>query len=137
MDIKIKLNLIDKHKIFTIKAKYFPDQRIAIAKRGLRQKFSAKYVVDPDHIYHVKKGRRFEYVAYVDVATCQSKSIHANLPLDGEVKNKLDYLIEEKFWKSLIQQSKLPLSTILITLFAGCGLFYVIKEIILPIFGIK
>lgn len=66
----------------------------------------------------------------------ESKTIHTNDPVDGETKNILDYLIEEKFWKSLIAKTKLPLSTVVILLCAGGGIFYIIRDIVLPIFGV-
>ena len=65
----------------------------------------------------------------------ESKAIHTEDQIDGKMKNVLDYLIEEKFWKSLIAKAKLPLSTILILLFAGGGLFYFII-ILLRAFGL-
>ncbi|MCW4008978.1 MAG: hypothetical protein NWF09_09875 [Candidatus Bathyarchaeota archaeon] len=143
-NIKLKINLVDKRKIFPIKAQYDPETRIATAKRSLRQNFPSKFIIDPDHIYQQQtKRNKFEFVCYVDVATRQSIDtleahvIHSEKPINGNIKNTLDYLIEEKFWKSIIQKAKLPLSTVLIMLFAGCGIFYVIREILLPIFGVK
>ena len=140
--IKLKINLVDKRKIFQLKAKYDPETRLATAKRSLRQNFPSKFIIDPEHIYQQQKRNKFEFVCFVDVATRQSiephsHTIHKDAPIAGKTKNTLDYLIEEKFWKSLIQKAKLPLSTVLIMLFAGCGLFYLIREIILPIFGVR
>jgi hypothetical protein len=61
----------------------------------------------------------------------------SNKTIDGKTKNMLDYLIEERFWKSLIAKTKLPLSTVILLLFSGGGIFYLIKDIILPIFGVQ
>jgi hypothetical protein len=143
MSLKLKVFLVDKHRIFPIKAQYNPETRIAIAKRSLRQNFPSKFIVDPNHIYQEQKGKKFEFVCYVDIASRQSidtleaHAIHSEQAIDGKIKNTLNYLIEERFWKSLIQKTKLPLSTVLLLLFAGCGLFYLIREILLPIFGVK
>ncbi len=170
-NVNLKINLIDKKKIFPLKAKYNPETRLAQVHRSLTQIFPTRFEVNPDHIMHEIKGRHMGFVVFVDNAT--RKSIDAKIPkieavatedgktkteivevtekvevgvshaptvsegeIDGKTKNTLDYLIEEKFWKSLIAKAKLPLSTILILLFAGGGLFYLIRDIILPLFGV-
>lgn len=56
--------------------------------------------------------------------------------IDGKQKNTLDYLIEEVFWKSIIAKNKIPLSTILIMFMAGGGIFFLIRDLILPLFGV-
>jgi len=61
--------------------------------------------------------------------------MHDLKTLYNELKNMLDYFTERSYWDSLIKKGKLPVSTILILLTAGGGLFYLIRDIILPIFG--
>jgi len=167
--IKLKINLVDKRKIFPLKGKYDPETRLAQVKRGLRQTFPTRFQVDPDHIYTSIKGRRTEDVCFVDnasrksievervkvkttiedgiektekekvketVTAGESKPIHTDASVDGAMKNTLDYLIEEKFWKSLIAKAKMSLSTIIILLFAGGGVFYLLI-IILRAFGVS
>jgi hypothetical protein len=166
--INLKINLVDKRKIFPMKAKYNPETRLAQVQRGLRQMFPTRFQVDPDHIYESIKGKKSEAVCFVDnasrksievdkvktreiiedgkhrtetetikeiVQVGESKTIHSEDPVDGAMKNTLDYLVEEKFWKSLIAKAKLPLSTVLIVLFAGGGLFYLLI-ILLRAFGL-
>jgi hypothetical protein len=168
-NINLKINLVDKRKIFLLKAKYDPETRLAQVQRALRQTFPTRFQIDPDHIYQQLYGRGSEFVCFVDnasrhsieiekvktreiiedgkkttetskvkenVEVGESKMIHTDDPVDGEMKNTLDFLIEEKFWKSLIAKAKLPLSTIIILLFAGGGLFYFII-ILLRAFGMN
>lgn len=62
--------------------------------------------------------------------------MHDLKTLYQELKNMLDYFTERSYWDSLIKKGKLSISTILILLTAGGGLFYLIRDIILPIFGV-
>lgn len=66
----------------------------------------------------------------------RSINISSSGDIDGKKKNSLDYLIEEVFWKALIAKNKISLSTILIMFMAGGGIFFMIKDIILPLFGV-
>jgi len=168
--VKLKVFLVDKHRIFPLKANYDTDTRLATARRGLRQQFPTKFQIRPEHIYEHKRGGKTELVCFVDnasrksvevenlkkreiiedgkkhmetvpvketVEVAESHELATNEELDCKTKNVLDYLIEEKFWKSLISKSKMPLSTILITMCAGGGVFYLIRDILLPLFGVK
>jgi len=156
--LKLKIKLIDKRKIYTLKAKYDPLTRIAESKRGFRGKNRHRFEIDPDHIYEeFGKGLKPEYVAYVNNANRKSVEIsqvktifekqngklhkkkqevketvevnpslkiHTDDPVDPERTIKLDMLIDIAFWKSLMEKRKIALSTILITLFAGVGLYH-------------
>ncbi|MEM2971892.1 MAG: hypothetical protein QW270_05665 [Candidatus Bathyarchaeia archaeon] len=151
--LKVNIKLIDKHKIFSLKAKYDPSTRIAEAKRGFREKNTLKFEVDPDHIYEeVYRRNKRKFVVYVDSANrksiemervktiivdgvkkeevvkepaevLQSQAIHTNNPIDMEKAIKLDYLIDVAFWKSVIEKRKLALSTVLTFLVAGIGIY--------------
>ncbi len=139
--IKLKIEMKDKKNLFPLRGTYDPDTRILKVQRSLRQTFPTNYKVDPDHIYFRIKGTRTEKIVYIDNATrasipLEQAGAQQNQDIDGKTKNTLDYLIEEKFWKSLIAKSKLPLSTLIIVLCAGGGIFYIIRDIILPIFGV-
>lgn len=166
-NIKLKIFLVDQHRIFPLKAQYDTDTQLATVKRGLRQQFPTKFQINPTHIYEQRRGNKAELVCFVDnasrksievenvktreikengkkhvetqvitepVEVAESHPLETAESLDGKMKNVLDYLIEEKFWKSLIAKTKLPLSTVLITLCAGGGLFYLIRDILIPIF---
>ncbi len=168
--IKLRIYLVDKRQIFPLKAKYYPETRLAQVKRGLRQPFPTRFHVDPDHIYEERYRRGSDFVCFVDnasrksvavenvktreiiedgkkrtetetvkenVETGESHQIHTDKPIDGKEKNTLDFLIEEKFWKSLIAKAKLPLSTILILLGAGMGLLSLIVLILKLVFGMQ
>lgn len=150
------IELLDKKQSFpNLRAKYDTETRIAIVQRGLKRTVANKFLIDPNHIHqeitHDFLGNRIRLKAYVDNATRRSvqanqtsiieenaKSIEISTEdeIDGKTKNKLDYLIEEVFWKSLIAKNKIPLSTIIIMFIAGGGIFFAIKELILPLFGV-
>ncbi|MEM2999572.1 MAG: hypothetical protein QXX34_03490 [Candidatus Bathyarchaeia archaeon] len=138
--VKLKIFLVDKRRIFPLKAKYDTDTRLATVRLGLRRHFPTKFQVNPEHLYEQRRGAKAELVCFVDNASrksmevAESHAVETAEQLDGKMKNVLDYLIEEKFWRSLIAKTKLPLSTILITLCAGGGLFYLIRDILIPIF---
>lgn len=165
--VKLKIFLVDKRRIFPLKAKYDTDTRLATVRLGLRRHFPTKFQVNPEHLYEQRRGNRAELVCFVDnasrksievenvktrevkengkkhvetqvvketVEVAESHAVETAEQLDGKMKNVLDYLIEEKFWRSLIAKTKLPLSTILITLCAGGGIFYLIRDILIPIF---
>jgi len=153
--INLKINLIDKREIFQMKAKYNPETRLAQVQRTLRQAFPTRFQVDPNHIYKCgrkawcfidnasRKSIKVERVKTREikedgktrtetvpvkeaVPVGESHIVHTDEPVDGAMKNTLDFLIEEKFWKSLIAKQKLPLSTILILLAGGMGLLTII-----------
>lgn len=67
----------------------------------------------------------------------ESHTVHTDAPVDGAMKNTLDFLIEEKFWKSLIAKQKLPLSTILIMLAGGMGILTIIVLVLKLAFGFQ
>jgi len=162
------VKLVDKHRIFSLKAKYDPTTRLAEVKTRIRRRVKTRFVIDPDHIYQEIrgfKGRKRTNVVYVDnakresvqiervreiieddvkrtektkeqVEAPKSVSIHSNEPIDQKKRNKLDYLLEAKFWKSLIEKRRLPLSTLLICLFAGAGMYHVFL-LIVRMFGFE
>ena len=135
--VKMRIFLVDQQRIFPLRGEYDTDTRLATVKRGFRQYFPAKYQVAPEHLYQQHKGMKTTLVCFVDNASRRSIAVAKTKTrevIDGKTKNTLDYLIEEKFWKSLISRTKLPLSTVLITLCAGGGIFYLIRDILIPIF---
>lgn len=156
------IELLDKKQTFpNLKAKYDTETRIAIVHRGLKRTVANKFLIDPNHIFQEIHGHKIRLKVFVDNASRKSTSMKELVPgkegetpppptqevpvsinvstddnIDGKTKNKLDYLIEEVFWKSLIAKNKIPLSTLLIMFAAGGGIFFMIKEIILPLFGV-
>jgi len=58
----------------------------------------------------------------IEVAT--STTLHTDEEIDQKKRNMLDFLIERAFWLSLLAKRKLALSTILILIFAGVGLYH-------------
>ena len=137
--IKLKVEMKDKKTLFPLKGKYDPDTRILKIYRGFSRAWATNFNVNPDHIYtRMKRRNRTEYAVYIDVTTRSSIPLETDSTksdIDGKMKNTLNYLIEEKWWRSIIAKQKLPLSTIAILLTAGGGIFYLIRDIILPIFG--
>lgn len=168
VEIKLKVKLVDKHKIFPMKAKYDPNTRIAEVKLGLRKRVHERFQIDPDHIYEEHKGfrgKKKEFVSYVDTATresieiervkeiiedgkkreekttekvdaAKSVKLHSDKAINQKKRNMLDFLIERTFWASIIAKHKLPLSTVLIMLFAGAGLYHVVL-VLLKVFGFE
>jgi len=152
--LNLTVKLIDKHKIFTLKAKYDPSKRIAECKRGFREKNPMRFLVDPDHIYEEYKGRKRFLVCYVDNANrksvelervktivedgvkkeaivkenveAEAVKIHSDDPVDTEKAIKLDMLIDIAFWKSIAEKRKIALSTVLTFLIAGIGIYTLI-----------
>lgn len=163
--MKLKVNLVDKHHIFPLKAKYNPNTRLAEVKKGLRKKVVERFKIDPDHVY--QKHRRFakpQRVAYVDNASRESikvetvkkiieegkekeekgekeievkKSVklHNDNEIDQKKRNILDLLVERNFWLSIMTKNKLALTTILIMLFAGMGLGHILEYLIQYMFS--
>ncbi len=168
--IKLRIYLVDKRKIFPLKAKYNPETRLAQVRRSLRQTFPTRFQIDPDHIYEQRCRSKSTLVCFVDnasrksieienvkareviengkkhteteiikekVEVGESHQIHTDAPVDGKMKNTLDFLVEEKFWKSLIAKTKLPLSTVLILLSAGMGLLALVTILLKLVFGLQ
>lgn len=162
---KLTIYLFDKNRIFKVKAKYDPTTRLAESKRSLRSKFVNRFLVDPNHIYLIKKrGGSFENIAFVDnssrktvpikvpvtvfnpdgskkveekeeeINCATSVQMHSDKPIDQETVTKLDILSEQSFWKSLMERQKLAISTVLILLCAGIGLYHLLL-VILRMFG--
>jgi len=146
------VRLVDKHKVYNLKAKYDPTTRIAEARRRFREKTPLRFIVDSDHIYEEYIGRKRRLVCYVNsanrksveiekvktviedgekreenvketVEALQSHAIHSNDPIDVEKVVKLDMLIDIAFWKSVMEKRKLALSTVFALLLAGIGIY--------------
>jgi hypothetical protein len=62
----------------------------------------------------------------VTVEAKENVKLHTDDPIDQKQRNTLDFLIERAFWASLLEKRKLPLSTMLILLFAGVGVYHAI-----------
>ncbi len=151
-ELKLEAFLFDKHTVIPLKVKYDPETRIATSKRGFREKTSLKFLVDPDHIYRVRKGGKDKLVVFVDnakrtsitisnvnpngskiteqVNCVESVKMHSNEDLDLHTATSLDVLTERSFWKALMEKHKIPLSTIIIMLLAGAGLYHIIVLIL-------
>jgi len=162
--IKLNVNLIDKHKIFRMKGIYDPETRLMNVRRSVFSRDIMRFVVDPDHIYEVH-GLKSSYLVFVDNAKRESVNIervkkiiedgkkteqkvtetveagtsfpvHSDDPVDLEKANTLDVHSERAFWKALLQQTKIPLSTTIILLLAGVGIYHFLL-MILRAFGVQ
>lgn len=156
------MKIIDKHKIFDAKGNYDPENRLLEVKKRALSRDVLRFLVDPDHIYQ-QIGSRGRYVVFVDnakrisiplarkkqiiedgkmrvetvtenVDVGQSVQVHSDDEVDLEIANKLDYHTERSFWRALMQAHKIPVSTLLITAFAGMGV-YLVFVTILRVFG--
>jgi len=162
--LKLEGFVFDKHRIFKTKIVYDPETRLGSTKRGFRSKTSTRFFIDPDHIYTMRKGLREKNLVFIDNASrrsvktkmpvtvynpdgskkteeqeiavdcAESVKMHSDNPIDAKTSTSLDVLTERSFWKSLIEKRKLPVSTVLIILFAGAGLYHVLL-VVLRVFG--
>jgi hypothetical protein len=161
--IKLTVNLIDKGKIFPIKAEYDPLTRIAYGKERFA-KTQCAFKIDPNHIYEHMGLRRKTWV-FVDNATRESITIpkvktiiedgqkttttikqtveanpsvqiHNDDPIDLKEAMKLNLLIHKAFWEGMLAKRKIPLKTTIIYLLAGVGIYSFIV-LILRIFGVN
>jgi len=117
--IKVLIKLVDKDKIFTLKGKYDPETRIAIAKRKIFDKTPLKFQVDPTHIYFEGQRR----VCFVDNATRTSRAVHSNEPIDQKTATTLNLLIDQAFWKGLMEKRKISAMTAFALILAGIGVY--------------
>lgn len=124
--IKMRIKLVDKDKIFELKGKYDPETRIAAAKRNPFDKTPMKFQVDPTHIYY--EGRR--RVCYVDNATRASKSIHSDAPIDQKTATSLNLLIDQAFWKGIMEKRKISALTAFALILAGVGVYTMLVTIL-------
>lgn len=167
MPKKLPLNLIllDKHRVFRMKANYDSETRLAEATKGFRRTIVQRFEVDPDHIYLEKKRAKVLNLVFVDnaqlksvpikstvkiqdatgtktetkevqVQVSSSTQMHTDGPIDQKKSTELNVLTEKSFWKALIEKRKLPLSTTLILLAAGMGL-YQLLVLLLRAFGVQ
>ncbi|MEM3389409.1 MAG: hypothetical protein QW491_08360 [Thermoproteota archaeon] len=118
--------MVDKDKIFTLKGKYDPENRIATAKRKLFDKTPLKFQVDPTHIYFEGRKR----VCYVDNASRTSRSIHSDAPIDQKAATSLNLLIDQAFWKGIMEKRKISGLTAFALLLAGVGLYTILVTIL-------
>jgi hypothetical protein len=148
--IKLTVNLIDKDKIFPIKAQYDPLTRIAFSKERL-SKTQCAFKIDPNHIYEKVGFRRTSWV-FVDNSTRESITIpkvktiiengqkrtevgketieanpsvkmHSDDPIDLKEAMKLDLLIHKGFWEGMLGKRKIAFRTVLVYLIAGIGIY--------------
>ena len=139
--LKITLWSLEAHKLSSRKGKYDTESRTAETKKWF-EKTSERFEVDPDHIYYKVKGPRIENLAFVDDAKFQSVpmamsiKMHPDSPIDVKKNIALSIGMNRSFWKSIIEKYKIPLSTTLVYLGCGIGLFQIIV-LILRVFGAK
>lgn len=124
--VKLKIKLVDKDKIFNLNGKYDPESRIVIAKRTLFDKIPLKFQVDPTHIYYEGRKR----VCYVDNASRMSRSIHSDAPIDQKAATTLNLLIDQAFWKGIMEKRKISAMTAFALLLAGVGLYTILITIL-------
>ena len=117
--VKINVNLVDKDKIFKLKGRYDPETRIVTAKRRVFDKTPLKFEVDPSHIYLERK----RMVCYVDNASRRSIKIGSDDPIDSKKSTTLNFLIDQAFWKAVLEKRKISAVTALALLLAGVGLY--------------
>jgi hypothetical protein len=151
--IKLTVNLIDKGKIFPIKAEYDPLTRVAYSRERL-SKTQCAFKIDPNHIYE-KVGWRKKAWVFVDnsrresigipkvktiiengqkrtetgkqiIEANPSIKIDSDDPIDLKEAMKLDLLIHKAFWEGMLGKRKIAFRTMLLYLIAGIGIYTLI-----------
>jgi hypothetical protein len=159
--IKLTVNLIDKGKIFPIKAEYDPLTRIAYSRERFAKTQSA-FKIDPNHIYE-KVGLRTQRWVFVDnsiresiaipkvktiiengqkrtetgkqiIEANPSVKVDSDDPIDLKEAMRLDLLIQKAFWEGMLAKRKIAFRTVLLYLIAGIGI-YTLIVLILRVFG--
>jgi len=133
--LKLKGYLMDKKRLFELKLKYSTDTGLAEVK-SFRRGDREKYAVSSDHIFLQKKGPIVHNVVFLDNARRMSVGITGDEPIDQKKSIGLSILTEKSFWQGLIASKKLAISTMLIMLCAGAGLYHFIV-LIMRAFGLK
>ena len=126
---------MDKKRLFELKLKYATDTGLAEVK-SFRRADREKYAVSSDHIFLLKKGPIVHNVVFLDNARRMSVGITGDDPIDQKKSIGLSVLTEKSFWQGLIASKKLAISTMLIMLCAGAGLYHFIV-LIMRAFGLK
>lgn len=121
--MKLQVWIVDNNRLFKANGKYQPENRIVEVRRGFSRD-KIKFAVNPDDIYRL--GLRGKPLVIVDLTTRTSIALLKGANVDSKLANQLDYHTEKSFWKALMQQHKIPISTLLITLFAGMGVYLVL-----------
>ena len=139
--MKLKVFVKDGHRIEPYKkGKYDPDDQIVTIKKktGLFTREPERFLVNPEHIYELVKGKKVEYWVIVSRRSRKSAKIGGrkvdvhgesepigdNDPpdVDQKLRNKLDFLIDKGFWKAMIERVKISTFTALTLMFAGYGI---------------
>lgn len=128
--LKLRLNVVDKDKVFRLRARYDPETRIATVKRGLFDKTPLKFEVDPSDIYSEAGRVRQSHVCYIDNATRHSRAIHTDGPIDVKKAATLNLLIDQAFWKGIMEKRKIAASTAIALLLAGVGIYTILVTIL-------
>jgi len=84
----------------------------------------------------IEDGVKREETVKEKVEVGSSVKVHSDDPIDMKKANALDVHAERGFWKALMQQSKIPVTTVLIMLLAGAGLYHVLL-VVLRVFGFQ
>ncbi|MGB9693304.1 MAG: hypothetical protein ACPLYF_00505, partial [Fervidobacterium sp.] len=150
----------------SLKGVFDMESHLLEVKRGLLSRDVMRFEVNPEHIYsEVGFLNKKRDVVYLDNANRKSIEIkrwkeiiedgkkrtepvtetvqvgtsiqlHNDDPIDMAKANTLDFHVERSFWKALMQSTKIPLSTIIIMLLAGVGIYHFLV-LILRIFGVN
>lgn len=124
--MKLQAWVIDRNRIYKAKGEYYPEARMLEVKLRRWSRDKTKFAVDPEHIF-LYRGRQ---VVFVNLATRQSVDLDKNADRNMQLANQLDYHTERSFWKALIERHKIPISTLLITLFAGMGIYLLLVTLL-------
>ncbi len=87
--------------------------------------------VDPETYLPTEKNPDSDNGKAIEVGS--SVKLHSDGEVDAKEENKLNFFIEESFWRALIGKTKTPLVRLLIHLFCGIGLWHLIRVILISL----
>lgn len=137
MSMKCHVIVLDKRNAFPyFKCRYLHDKQLVeiLGRKAFMKGVIDRFHVDPNHILNERGKLGFRKkmpLIIVDNATRTSVQLTGDDSLDAKERNKLNYLIEEAFWLALLQKVKTPLSKILILIFAGIGVWQLVRAILI------
>lgn len=124
---------IDPDHIYTMR-KGLREKNLVFIDNASRRSVKTKM---PVTVYNPDGSKKLEEQE-IAVDCAESVKMHSDNPIDEKTSASLDVLTERNFWRGLLEsimgKRKLPVSTLLIILFAGAGLYHVLL-VVLRVFG--
>jgi hypothetical protein len=130
-EIKIKLVKIDGTNTIFGKGILNTETTLCLEQKGKIKKAKSRYHINAKHIKRDKKGKA---LCFIDLNTHKSFSPNEN---DKDIKtiNQIQYVTQSANWEAHQNKMKISKWQILIYMFSGMGVFFLVMSI-LKIFGV-